>query len=435
MVLKSSQVAEQLTSSDRETLITKKFEKYVSIQLNDIIQKGDKAVFIRGVGGTGKTTMLEMLALRWAKKEAILHFDFVFMFTCREINTLLGEISTVEELFRKKYPKVFDIISLKDLESISDRVLIIVDGLDELQDVYKLNNTNSNPLNLKFVLELIDTKNGVLKQHKIIACGRPKACELVKQQFDDSNPKTIEVCGFSEENIKKYVKMFFGQNEEKAKLVREALDIPSNLKVMATVPVFLWVICCVYREELVKKQLNTYTELYIYATLVFLRNHFRGNLQLKKMTFFELLEKEEIMQSVHALMTLSVQTYMENKVLFTESDIGNLKCPTHLEKTGFIVKYNRGVNMRPVYQFKHLVMQEFFCGLCIHVTKLISPHFKNDQLSGCAPIIFGTHRLLMENENELFVSFFNKLSDITRSRRWFFTEYFVMPFYHRSFNR
>ena len=67
-VLESSEAEKELGGSDREYLMEKKFEERESIQLNEIIQPDDKAVYIRGVGGTGKTTLLEMFTLRWAKK-------------------------------------------------------------------------------------------------------------------------------------------------------------------------------------------------------------------------------------------------------------------------------------------------------------------------------------------------------------------------------
>ena len=361
-------------------------------------------------------------------------FDFVFLFNCREINILLDTIKTAEELLRHKYPEVFDIISLSDLESISDRVLIVVDGLDELQDIYDIHEMNKRPLNIELVSSLIDTKKGIFKNHKVIVCGRPKACELVKQQFKHKS-KTIEVCGFNEDNIVIYIDQFFNQREVKARKVKEALRISSNLKVMATVPVFLWVICSVYGEELITKPLNTYTELYTYASLIFLRNHFRGKAQQNSMSLFDVLENNEIMSSVYALMALSVQTYMQNKVLFTEDEIKIFICPTQLEKTGFILRYNRGNLRKPVYQFKHLVLQEYFCGLSLCVTKWVSPYLSNRELSSCAPVIFGINRLLKERQNELFISFFKKLSKINSLKMRFVTKYILMPYRHRIFRK
>ena len=55
-VLDSTEVEKELNGSDRDYLIEKKFEERESIQLNEIIKEDDEAVYIRGVGGTGKTT-------------------------------------------------------------------------------------------------------------------------------------------------------------------------------------------------------------------------------------------------------------------------------------------------------------------------------------------------------------------------------------------
>lgn len=58
------------SNSDWKTMKEKRLKKgkeNKSIQLNKIIKQEDESVFIRGVGGTEKTTLLEMYTLRWAK--------------------------------------------------------------------------------------------------------------------------------------------------------------------------------------------------------------------------------------------------------------------------------------------------------------------------------------------------------------------------------
>ena len=67
-VLDSFEIEKEFSSSDRDHLTEKQIEENESIQLNEIIKEGDEAVYIRGVGGTGKTTLLEMFTLRWAQK-------------------------------------------------------------------------------------------------------------------------------------------------------------------------------------------------------------------------------------------------------------------------------------------------------------------------------------------------------------------------------
>ena len=120
-----------------------------------------------------QVTMLEMFSLCWARKYLGEMFDFVFMSTCREINVLLDEIKTVEELCSNaNTQKVFENINIYDLQPILDRVLIIIDGLNELKDVYKFNKNNFRQLYL--VSCLIDKKNGVLNNHKAIAVADQK---------------------------------------------------------------------------------------------------------------------------------------------------------------------------------------------------------------------------------------------------------------------
>eukprot|EP00111_Clytia_hemisphaerica_P007881 TCONS_00022888-protein len=266
-------------------------------------------------------------------------------------------------------------MALKDLEPVADKVLLVVDGLDELQDVYECSekkpNNNGSLTPFQIVFDLINTQGHILKGHKSIACGRPKACDFLKKKILDlkaSNRKvikikTVEVCGFKEEDVEKYIHKFFNGNIEKISRVQEIIRSSHNLKVMSTVPVFAWVICNVYSEDLITKPLNTCTELYMYACLVFLRKHLQGVCEKGCDNLLEMLNDENVIECIYSLMTLSVKTYMQNQVLFSEDEVRQLKCPVHLEQTGLIVKYNRGEMREPIYQYKHLVLQEFLTGL------------------------------------------------------------------------
>ncbi|XP_066931512.1 uncharacterized protein [Clytia hemisphaerica] len=441
-VLRDNEIDQDLdNNSDRSSLLEQRHLEKDSIELEHLVQQNDDVVFVRGVGGMGKTAMLEMFALRWVRNQLNpdTPLDFVFLFSCREINLLQGRFVSIEDLFKEKYPKVFDRISLKDLAPIADRILIIVDGVDELQGVYESQN-NSSMSPFQTIFSLINTHGTVLKGHKSIACGRPKACDYIRRFLQTeiglqnrTNIKTVEVCGFNDAQIDKYIEKFFAGNKEKADRVREAIRISDNLRIMASTPVLIWVIAIVYSEDLITKPLNTYTELYMYACLVFLRNHMHGTRANYHKPLIELLDDEEIYECVYALMVLSVKTYMNDQVLFTEDDIVTLKCPVHLEQTGLIVKYSRGEITEPVYQFKHLVLQEFLTGLYLCITKGISPYLTNRELSSCSPVIFGIQRMLRDNENKLFSKFFNKLTELNK-RKMNFSEKLMEPFNSLSFH-
>ena len=378
----------------------------------------DELIVIRDVAGIGKSTLIDMFTFKWAKKELRCQdFAFVFKFTCREINEIAEEVNNLENLFKRMFPDVFDLVSLQDLSGVSERILIIVDGLDELKDIYQMDGANQSTNQeayLRVIFDLINTKcNKMFKNHKTFACGRPKACEFVKRQLSQTcKIKTIEVCGFNPDNIQKYIVNFFHKDQVKAEKVKDTIESSPNLKVMSSVPVFLWVICSVYNENLIDRQINTNTELYFYTCLIFLRNHLQTSSN-NYSNLIDVVNDKTIIEVVYSLMVLSVKTYMQNQVIFTDKDIEEVKCPVHLEQTGFIVKYSRGNTDESKYQFRHLILQEFLCAMYLCVTKNISRYRSNRELSSCKPTIHGIHRIIGEAQNEVYIKFYSEVNECT----------------------
>ena len=428
LVLPSSTVDEEWANSDREALLKPGFLNRSASEkaFDQLINQNDEIVLIRGIAGTGKSTSIDMFTFKWAKRELRYEvFDFVFKFTFREINEISDEIHSLEDLFKRKFPDIFHIIDFQDLAEISERSLIIVDGLDELKDIYQMDDANKSTSQeeafLRVVSDLINTKcNKMFKNHKTLVCGRPKACEFVKAQLTQKcKIKTIEVCGFNEDNIRKYILNFFDKDQGKAEQVQRTIDSSSNLMIMSSVPVFLWVICNVYSENLIDRQINTNTELYFYTCLIFLRNHLQTPSN-KYTNLIDVVNDQVIIEVIYSLMVLSVKTYMQNQVIFTDKDIKEANCPIHLEQTGFIVKYSRGNTDESKYQFRHLILQEFLCALYICVTKNISPFLSNRELSSCTPTIHGIHRIIEEAQNEVYIKFYRTLvgSHVKNKRRF-----------------
>ena len=62
-VIKSSHVEEEFTNSDREAMMKLKHMEFESIPMEDLFMKGDEIVVVRGSGGSGKTTFINMYDL------------------------------------------------------------------------------------------------------------------------------------------------------------------------------------------------------------------------------------------------------------------------------------------------------------------------------------------------------------------------------------
>jgi len=376
-----------------------------------------------------------MFSLKWARKEILTeqNVDFLFRFACREINTLDNTVVSIKQLLESQFPEIFSHISLDELEWLSPRVMIVVDGLDELNGIYNMDSQISGTAaasqlldpttqqRITNIFQMIMPNKDFLKSHKSIVCGRPRACGIAKSVLHNSKnrTKTVEVCGFSPENLQRYITKFFRfeKTKEKADRVRQAIKTSSDLHFMASVPVFLWVICNVYGEDLLTKEVQSKTELYLYTTIVFMRNHLRTLSKYDHKDLFQLVGDEEFLKILLSLATLSVETYMYNKVLFTEDDINKLNCPIHLEKTGFIIKTSGKTKVaKSFYQFRHLVLHEFLCALYLCVSKDLERFNGNRELTSCTASMLGIERLMNQKGNCLFTYLFKNLFSSFRKK-------------------
>uniref|UniRef100_A0A7M5XI15 NACHT domain-containing protein n=2 Tax=Clytia hemisphaerica TaxID=252671 RepID=A0A7M5XI15_9CNID len=418
VVLPSADVDKEWSNSDRAALIEQqKYQKREKStkDINQILPSDNEAVFVRGVAGIGKTTLLDMFTYKWAKRELTntASIEFMFHFSCRKLNIISNRFNSLEELFQLQYPDLN--ISFKDLKEISERVLIVIDGLDELKDLYLSENLSTSKTTNQIVFELLNPKGAWLPNHKVITCGRPKASEFVKKQLPKTRRKNIELCGFDDENIRKYIENFFGEQKDEAKKVQKRIEQSYDLQIMARVPVFLYSICSVYKEQLIKAPINTQTELTFFATLIFIKDHFNKKSKGYK-TVRDIAGDKNVAKVLLCLMELSTTTYMQNKILFRQSEISLLNSPIPLEETGFLSKYSSNL-LEPSFQFRHLFLQEFLTGLQICVTKDIKPFSGNVELSSCKPTILGIQRMLKMKENELFLLLYKNLEAIHQSRK------------------
>ena len=418
-VLSSYAVDLEWSNSDRDTIMKMRHLEQESIGIDDIWKPTDQLVIARGIAGIGKSTLIKRYILKWAKDQILNglaecgKIDFLFFFECRELNTT-PNLNSFEDLIKAKYPNIFQYLKFSDLEIIADRIMLIVDGLDELQGIYDDAFHTAFPT-INVVKKMIDTKSDLLKGHKTIACGRPKACELVKSQVQVQKVKRIEVCGFNERKTTEYIDHFFQDDLERAEKVKAIIERP-NIKVMSSVPVFLWIICLLYSEDF-DEEINTTTELYTYALFTFLKKHLRGCKSLEHKSLIELVDSKEFGEIVLLLSKLSTKTYMQHQVVFTDAEIKDIKFPVNLEQTGLVTKHSLGKFGRQIYQFKHLAYQEFLCSLNLCLEKGVSEYKMSRELSSCTPTILGLHHLIEESNNPLFIAFFQRLKKVQKDSR------------------
>ena len=412
--------------------------KHTSILKEKIFKDKDPSLVVRGIAGVGKTTLVNTYTYDWAKKSLlngndseVPKIDFLFKLSCRDLNiqyTNNKEIfNSDENLLQSNFPHVFSQISMDDLRMNPSSVLILIDGLDELK--YKFDCEENNLL-IQRIRSLINIKT---MGFRTMVISRPEAAQkaynFLKEEYKELNrtPSMIEVCGFSPESKVEYIRKRIDNPSLRESLI-DIIRKDDNLRMMARIPFYLWVMCEISRNSSVSG-IKTTTELCTYAVIAFINHCLR--IKNKDETILENSDgfnlKPEDMPKIYShivsLSMLSKQTYEMSKVVFEKSDLKNVRLMSKVdvEMTGFIVE------SKGKFQFRHLVLQEYFTALYIFLSGKYYL-LKRDEFKNCLHLVTGL-KYLEKNANEKITKFLQSIKDqyfasYIRRFVWFWDQYF-----------
>ncbi|XP_033122721.1 protein NLRC5-like, partial [Anneissia japonica] len=249
---------------DKSTCTKKEGRPTSLTEALEVIKSTDSCkVLITGEGGMGKTTLLKYIAHQWATDdEHILADKLLFLINIREIKEsksfleiIMNEINSKELIYRNNLScDSFDLVE-RFLVTHDNEIIFLLDGYDELER------------NAKDPIDLF--KKRELRKSMVVITSRPdNTADLIK--YCDVH---IEVKGFSQSNIKKYIQNYFhsiSEIEIGNSLIKEfGLDSESkwywggNHKEafeLCSSPLLLLHICTIWEE---KRVLPTYlTDLF-----------------------------------------------------------------------------------------------------------------------------------------------------------------------------
>ena len=256
-----------------------------------------KSVIITGKAGIGKTVFCQNLIRDWADNKLfqpqsnrnVPDFKFAYLLTFRQLNLLGDERVTLREILNRS--SVLDEHSNIDdslfeyIVDHSEDVLIILDGFDEyskknfiscdLDDQYPNSTQDKMPI-AALCAKLI--KGKVLKDSVVMITSRPDESDQMtgKIPFD----RFVEITGFSEEQVKKYIEKYFKENEVMKNAVMDHITKNDNLVSFAHIPVLCFLMCS-YFEYILNESMNTDAlpvsmgDIYSEVINMFLRKHSR----------------------------------------------------------------------------------------------------------------------------------------------------------------
>ena len=340
----------------------KEMLKKSSIEMspNELISDEISSTFVRGVAGVGKTSLVEYITLEWAKGEMFQEIDFLFFLKCRNLIKYKDRKMTIQDLFKDQFQ-----VDMGFLQEVldGDRVLIILDGLDELPSLEKVLEADSEN-DLTSILSSLMRKDGELfPGHKLILTGRPyiQSILLKHESHATGRLNIVDITGLSESSIIAYVDNFAEGNEEIKARIINTINENESLKAMASIPQFLSSLCCILTMEAGNMSIQKTTELYVWILVSFIRQHFP---EFKEMPY-NILKDKRVTSFLTIVSEISYKLLVENKMIFEEGEFDKLHSVDNeiVKKMldSFLMKIETTFGC--LYQFKHLTLQEFLASV------------------------------------------------------------------------
>ena len=320
-----------------------------------VLKKGDDfMILIEGSPGIGKTTFCLKLAYDWANQRSAAGFpgfELVLLLKCRDIDGDLTEAITEQLLpndiskdIREKF-----LHFIKDIHN-QERVLIILDGLDEL------------PEKSRHHVELFLHRKILSFCYVLATTRQEKGIEVRKQFVFDI---LLQIEGFTEGDSFEYIRRHFknvgpGQSSKAEKLIEE---IKENvlLRDLQKNPLHLLLLCVVYQDHEGKLP-SSRTNLYQVIVVCLLRRYCaRHNVKASREDVD--LEKQ-FKRDIRCLGELAWNCLLKDRHSFFEEELEELERRNDklvARRLGFVYKEESLKVLKPQHEycFLHKSFQEF----------------------------------------------------------------------------
>ena len=401
------------------------------------LNKGDDGMtLVEGSPGIGKTTFCLKLAHEWANKSTATtftspSFEFVLLLKCRDID---GDI--MEAIIEQLLPKDIDentteklLDFLRDIHN-QERILIILDGLDELPEKSK-----------HYVDELLHRR--ILPFCYLLAtCRQEKGIDVRKEFVFDF---LLQIEGFTESDAFDYIRKHFKRvgpvHCTKGEGLIEEIKENTLLHALRNNPLNLLLLCVIY-EDYAGKLPSSRTELYQIIVRCLLRRYCTKHGRKASEDDRDL--EKEFEEDILALGKLAWKCLLNDRHSFREDELKELERKNEkLVARGLGLLYKeeslKRLNPQHEYCFLHKSFQEHLAASYIaHKLRKnefnVFEHFEYDDLVRKYPQVFlFVAGLLGDEAIILFTQIGEKLcsfqwvgwTDISYQEATFFIDSFV----------
>ena len=345
----------------------------------DILDKDHKNVLVVGRPGIGKTSFSTKLLRLWASGEAFNgdeHFNVVFLLKFRRFNNDNANLSLRDLMARSETVQSLDDAVWDFIKQEPTKVLLIFDGLDEYsrkEDIKAQDDpTYKNCVEEKMPVSVLYNKlaeGKLLPGASILTTTRPTAVKCVRHvRFQ----RTVEIRGFTSDDVKEYVKNFTRGNPEAMEKMWEHIKSNINLFSFCYIPMNCFLICHCLLQIILSESSQALptkmTDIYKMTVKMFLFNHNREGFspeelaRLKSTHMDEPFDKlpEELQKIFNSLGEIAFKGIEEGRLLFESSEVSGLEDCGLLHKLPDLKPKALGDPPKSQFCFTHLTVQEFF---------------------------------------------------------------------------
>ncbi|XP_044177584.1 protein NLRC5-like [Acropora millepora] len=346
----------------------------------DILDENHKNVLVVGRPGIGKTSFSTRLLRLWASGKAFNgdeHFNIVFLLKFRRFNNENANLSLHDLIARSETVQSLDDAVWDFIKQNPTKVLLIFDGLDEYSRKEDIKAQEDDPsytncVEEKMPFSVLYNKLGegkLLPGASILTTTRPTAVKCVCHlRFH----RTVEIRGFTSDDVKEYVKNFTRGNPEARKKMWEHIKSNINLFSFCYIPMNCFLICHCLLQIILSESSQALptkmTDIYKMTVKMFLFNHNREGFspeqlaRLKSTYINEPFDKlpEDLQKIFNSLGEIAFKGIEEGRLLFKSNEVSGLEDCGLLHKLPDQKRRALDDPSKSQFCFTHLTVQEFF---------------------------------------------------------------------------
>ena len=378
----------------------------------------ERVILVEGAPGVGKSTFAWEFCRRWERGEIAQQYQLVVLLRLRDER--ISRAKCLQDLIYHPNTGVSHAVECQLVDSHGLNTLIILEGFDELPNSQR----NKSSIFLQFIL------GRRLMNATIMITSRPWATGKIMRKIEYRIFQHIEVLGFTEENIVKYVKSVLtgkttsaidqsvlGGPDEVSEEVKKNIDdviayLDTYPQIMACmyIPLNAAIVVCIYQDSMKGKCIlpKTLTELYCALTQILLLRYLYGNADYKEQEWNIDSFEEDLPDEVYKQLLILCKVAYDGicrkgrkrvQLIFSDCDLGGCETLGFMQSVAEVhVKHGQKMS----HNFLHLTVQEFLAAF------LISTMSPADQLKHFQRHADGRLRVVLR-----FVAGLTKLNKIT----------------------